>query len=268
MKSNDDSAQTQDSALGRGKPCKERPWCWQEKRVLRTIDNIFDATNDAAAARSVYLAMTEIASDEQSDTFTKPIANIARRAHVSYRTASEKLKRFEALEIIRVERNTIPGTRELGPSTYTLGNGCLTLGNGGLQASLPRDKKNLKKNLDDEPAREAASAPSPSEESSSSISVFEDAKKHPYWRQFKSYCESRRGSPTLKGFQTWLKKQPSPKGKSERNGAPSEKYAAALRASMETADREHDLPSRFSLPVPPECDGTKAAERRPSRPAA
>jgi hypothetical protein len=82
-------------------------------------------------------------------------------------------------------------------------------------------------------------------ESSSSISVLnsQDAQKHPLWKNFSAFCKSRDGSPTLKGFTTWLRKQPAPSAKP----SPQKKktrfiaYEAALVASMERADREHGI---------------------------
>jgi hypothetical protein len=88
----DDNNSKRKSNAARGKPCKERPWSWQEKAVLRMIGDIFDATNDVRSARSVYLSLTEFASDAQSNTFSQSIAKIARRAGVSYRTCFEVLK--------------------------------------------------------------------------------------------------------------------------------------------------------------------------------
>ena len=108
------------------------------------IDEVFDASNDVASARSVYLALTQIASDEQSETFTRRIREIALTAAVSYRTTFHMLKRFEVLYIVRVKRNYVAGTKENAPSTYTLCNGCITLCNSRIQASLPRVQKNLR----------------------------------------------------------------------------------------------------------------------------
>jgi len=248
---NKESEQTQDSADGRGKPGKKRPWCWQEKQILRTIGDIFDASNDVASARSVYVAITEIASDEQSDTFTRPIAEIERRAGVSRRTVASMLNRFEELKIIRVKRNMIPGTRFQAPSTYTLcnhclslGNHCLPLGNSRLQPSLPRIRKNKEESQknDDKPARAREVATSAAATTTTTSSSISDAEKHPYWKQFKRFCESGSGSPTVKGFNTWLKSQPpSPptrKSSSQKGTKVPAAYAAALRASMEQADKE------------------------------
>jgi hypothetical protein len=82
-----------------------------------------------------------------------------------------------------------------------------------------------KETIDDSHSSERLSAQSLAPPSSSiSVLNLEDAKKHPLWNQFKAYCESMGGSPTLKGFRTWLRSQsPSePKSylKQSSNGAP------------------------------------------------
>src|SRR5438552_1687115 len=169
------------------------------------IREISDAKNDVSSALAMYLALTEIASDEQSDTFTWPIADIARRAGVSYRTGASMLSRFGEVKIIRVKPNMLPGTRLQAPSTYTLcnhclslGNHCLSVGNGRNQRSLPRVRKNKEEsqNNDDNPApaREAATSAAAATTTTSSSSISE-AEKHPYWKQFKRFCESGSGLP-------------------------------------------------------------------------
>src|SRR5262245_52995997 len=109
---------------------KDGPWCWQSKAAMKTIADVFDATQDIASASSVYLALSEIGSDEGSHSFTLPIKQIADRAAVSYRTAASILTRFEVLKLIAVERHYVEGTKERAPNAFTmLGNGCRTLGN-------------------------------------------------------------------------------------------------------------------------------------------
>ncbi len=233
---------------GRGNPDKKRPWCWIEKAILRMIADIFDATGDANLTRSVYLALCEIASDKQANRFTVAIAEIAKRACVSYRKTLSLLQRFETLKIIEVQRNIVEGTKELAPSTYTLCTGCITLCTDAQHGSMPRVYKNKRKIRKNDDKKRAQEPPAPAtttatEEATASSSIVldstEEAEKHPYWKQFKAYCRSRSGSPTVKGFSTWLKKQPPLKSKAsspKRNGAVS--YEAASRASMERADRE------------------------------
>ncbi len=132
----------------------DEPWCWQGKGTLRMIGEAFDVTSNTASARSVYLALSEIASDDNGENFTRRIGDIAARAGVSYPTAARILKRFEALNVIRVQRNLIDGTRELAPSTYTLlnrrlENDDLRLGNGRNFRPLPRVQKNSTRILEE-----------------------------------------------------------------------------------------------------------------------
>jgi hypothetical protein len=122
----------------------DKPFCWQSKSAMKTMADIFDATRNTASARSVYVALSEIQSDEGSESFTRTIAQIASRAGVSYRTTTTILNCFEQANFIAVKRNTIAGTKLQAPSTYVLlGNHCLTIGNGKLNP-LPRLKKNRK----------------------------------------------------------------------------------------------------------------------------
>jgi hypothetical protein len=142
----------QDNDEIRERQIKDAPFCWQHKESLQMIrDYITDGNGHSASALAIYLALTELASDQQSETFTATISQVKQRAGVSYRTAANFLKRLEANNLIAVQRSTIPGTKGNAPSTYTLltplGNHCLTLGKQ-TQKCLPRYKKkgkNLKK---------------------------------------------------------------------------------------------------------------------------
>ena len=106
---------------GRGKPSKGGPWCWCEKEILQMIrDHLTDGHGHCAEPLSVYLALTQLASDKHSETFTATISQIATLAGVSYRTTWDILNRLETLKVIRVQRNTLPGTKGNAPSNYTL----------------------------------------------------------------------------------------------------------------------------------------------------
>jgi hypothetical protein len=116
-------------------------FCWQEKAVLRVIRDSFDATNSVTTGIAVYLALTEIASDEQAETFTRRIGEIGDRAGVGYKTAAKVLDRLESLKAIAIRRNKNPHSNERTPSDYTLlglGNHYPRLGNNRKQASLPK----------------------------------------------------------------------------------------------------------------------------------
>src|SRR5437667_456982 len=84
------------SAMNCKRSTKDGPFCWQNKHVLRAIRDHFDATNNVSSALAVYLALTEIASDKQSELFDRRIGDIAARAGVSYKTANKVLHRLES----------------------------------------------------------------------------------------------------------------------------------------------------------------------------
>jgi hypothetical protein len=223
MKRNQQAHESKIDNAGRGKPCKQRPWLWMEKAILRMIRDVFDATNDVSSALAVSVALAEIGSDEQSDTFTKSIREIAGRAGASYKSAARILSRFEALKIIAVERNKVPGTKEHAPSTYTLctlGNDYPTLGNDRIPPSFPRmmnNKKKSKKNDVEKPARAhtrargTINAQAVASSAQKSDFVFESyqnqnqpVQSHVKWPEFTAWCRSKGGQPTEAGFWKWL----------------------------------------------------------------
>lgn len=79
----------------------------------------------------------------------------------------------------------------------------------------PLTNKDIRKegNNDDGKTRDnSLTGKQPSEPSSwNSVSSIEEAQKHPLWKEFCRYCESKGGKPTIKGFNTWLKSQPKVK---------------------------------------------------------
>jgi DNA-binding transcriptional regulator YhcF (GntR family) len=97
---------------------KRAAFCWQEKHVLRMIREMFEATGNVGSALLVYQALTEIASDMQSDIFLTTFTHIAQRAGISTRTVNRVIPTFEKLGIISVQRNKINGVK--APSTYTV----------------------------------------------------------------------------------------------------------------------------------------------------
>jgi DNA-binding Lrp family transcriptional regulator len=79
------------------------------------IREAFDADKTVASALAVYLALTEIASDEESEVFTTTHAWIAQKCGVSPRTVQDRLN--ELAEIGLVEIHT-PALKS--PSTFRL----------------------------------------------------------------------------------------------------------------------------------------------------
>jgi hypothetical protein len=130
---------------------KDGPWCWQHKSVLRMITDTFSESDQAASARSLYVAMTELASDNESDTFTATKALIAHKAGLSVSTVQRLLNGFEQLGVVRIERGF--AERNSGairaPNTYTLlsiGHGdSTTLGHGRSRANPDKDEEKKEK---------------------------------------------------------------------------------------------------------------------------
>jgi hypothetical protein len=95
------------------------PFAWFSKSALRKINETFDESGRATSARSLYVALCELASDNQSDSFVVPIRVIATRAGLAPRWAGQLLTSFEALELVSIQRKSGKGELKL-PSTYTL----------------------------------------------------------------------------------------------------------------------------------------------------
>ena len=122
MERNSSSGESNNTTIGRGRPCKERPWCWCEKTVLRMITETFAESNQAVSARSLYLALCELASDKQSDTFTVNKALIAHKAALSVKTVERLLHGLEEVALVRIVRNVAVATSGSikSANTYTL----------------------------------------------------------------------------------------------------------------------------------------------------
>jgi len=101
---------------------------------------------------------------------------------------------------------------------------------------------NKEKKSDDTRARETGTLPATTTTTSSSVLSLEEAKKHPLWKQFNAYCESKGGSPTLQGFNTWLAKQTRPKAKSKSSPASSNGAKEPLPPKIS----DEELAARFT----------------------
>lgn len=99
---------------------KDAPFCWQSKAALWRIRDAFDESTFLDQSLAVYLTLCELASDEQSATFTATRRKVAGRAGVSVRRVSEILARLKSLVLLDWKQNYLDGTKELSPSTYTL----------------------------------------------------------------------------------------------------------------------------------------------------
>ena len=115
-----------DSRDAKRKRLSTEPWCWVEKQKLRMIADIFSQSAigiSTNAARSIYLAVTEIVSDRESNVFDASHEEIAHRAGVSPSTAKRILPIFRKIGLLKIKRNWINGLETR--STYTLIRGAL-----------------------------------------------------------------------------------------------------------------------------------------------
>ncbi|HWY50681.1 MAG TPA: hypothetical protein VNW72_04285 [Chthoniobacterales bacterium] len=113
-------------------PTDRRPWCWQEKSVIRLIRDTSESKTYLDQTLAVYLVMTEKASDKQSAIFDVSKREIEAKSGVSLRRVTIILNELRALGVLDWATNRVPGSKELLPNTYSLmlGTACATLGNG------------------------------------------------------------------------------------------------------------------------------------------
>jgi HTH domain len=116
---------------------KREPFCWLEKRKLRTIAEVFAESRigSVVTARSVMLALSEIASDKQSNIFTAATSYIAQRAGVTSKTVRRVIKILKRLGFVKIqgrsasglklahEYTLIRGDRSIGPIYPSFGKG-------------------------------------------------------------------------------------------------------------------------------------------------
>ncbi len=77
------------------------------------IDDAFaeDQLGALASARSVYLALTQIASDRQNDTFTVATFAIAQRAGVSPKTVRRMIETLKKLGLVKTRARSADGLK-------------------------------------------------------------------------------------------------------------------------------------------------------------
>ena len=91
------------------------PFCWQYKAIRTLIRDHYDGDHFGASILEVYTAMTEIASDEQSATFTTLQSHIAKKSCLGVTTIKKALPELRTLALIAYQT---PKLR--GPITFTL----------------------------------------------------------------------------------------------------------------------------------------------------
>jgi hypothetical protein len=107
---------------------KREPFCWLEKRKLRKMAEVFGEgrLGSLVAARSVMLALSEIASDKQNDTFPAATSYIALRAGVTSKTVRRMVKILKRLRFLRVQPRSENGLKVA--NEYTLIRGKAAMG--------------------------------------------------------------------------------------------------------------------------------------------
>jgi len=96
----------------------DSPFCWQSKAALKQIlDTFGESEGTVCNARSVYLALCELASDAGVEQFITTKTLIGYRAGLSTRTVQRVLADLERTGIVKIRRNAT-GIRTA--SSYTL----------------------------------------------------------------------------------------------------------------------------------------------------
>lgn len=106
----------------------EPPYCWQNKEARRAIREHMNGHESTSAALSLYDALTEIASNEEAETFKAGQPYIGTLSGLSARTVRRIEPILEQVGVVAIER-----PRMRGHHTYTLlaqGQGVLSQGQG------------------------------------------------------------------------------------------------------------------------------------------
>lgn len=138
----------------------EPPFCWQHKPALRKIREAFDQEKTVSSALGIYGALTEIASDEESEVFQTTHAYIAQKSGFSPRTVQARLAGLAEIGLVEV---STPSMKT--PSTYRL------LSVLSVQQPLPSDTQPLPS-----VRQRTKKAPLPSSEESKK-NVYEESKE-------------------------------------------------------------------------------------------
>lgn len=96
------------------------PFFTVHKAPMRAITDGIEGT-EAAFAAALYVALRWHANDERAPDgpVTATVAQLARRAGVSYKTAAKALGVLRAIGVLGIEGRSVPGTKARAPSVYT-----------------------------------------------------------------------------------------------------------------------------------------------------
>lgn len=138
----------------------EPPYCWQNKEVRRHIREQLNGEGTVCSVLSLYDALTEIASNMESEQFEAGQPYIGTIAGISGRTVRRNEKILEELGIVKIIRPSLRGhntyillafghnVQSLGNNGQTFGHSVRTLGQIKKQGKCPpveEHKKNREK---------------------------------------------------------------------------------------------------------------------------
>lgn len=202
---------------------EDGPWAWVNKQTLRTLTETFTESGQGASARTLYLALAELASDHQSESFTVAKALIAHKASLGVRLVTELLPKLESMSVITIDRHAANGM-DL-PSTYTLIAGVHLMhtavhltGQDSNADKVEESKKNLQKNKKKKsPAPTARETDRPSvprsngaQDVEAGLVRLEGSFRHliPFnldvrdeWRKYQEFCRIKGRTPKFANFE-------------------------------------------------------------------
>ncbi|HNQ90871.1 MAG TPA: hypothetical protein PKM73_19830 [Verrucomicrobiota bacterium] len=103
----------------RSTPSQEAPFAWQAKAALRAITRGERVTNRCHAL-AIYVVLSLLLSDRESGEVTCTKGYLASLAGVGPRAVAQALLDLEALGLVQVQREKVPGTRANAVNTYRL----------------------------------------------------------------------------------------------------------------------------------------------------
>ena len=185
----------------RQRQTSDGPWCWLGKSALRHINKTIDNIGEVASARSVYVALAQIASDESKETFTTTVAHIANVSGIKDRTVRKRLQDLEKLGLIYTKRTALKAPSEYSLLAFgnndlsTIGNNNRTFGNDASHRPMPTVEEQSEEKIEE---REKGLAPSAIDVNAEAIRIGlteEDAKGFYSYYQARGWLLSGSGKP-------------------------------------------------------------------------
>jgi hypothetical protein len=120
----------------------EPPYCWQNKEARRHIREKMNGHESTSSVLSLYAAMTEEASNQESEVFAAGQPYLGELSGLSARSVRRLERLLEEFGVIEIKRPNLRGhhTYKLlafGQEVPTLGHNGPTLGHGANQGSCP-----------------------------------------------------------------------------------------------------------------------------------